>query len=70
MHKSYMQTLSRLSGMRIPGFPPDGPRGVVGRRWEHRVRGLVSLLNSSAGPKLNGEVIHKAPLVREPPCPC
>lgn len=70
MHKSSMQILSRLSGMRIPGFPPGGPRASVGRRWELHVRGLVSLLNSWAGPKLSGEVIHKAPLVREPPWLC
>lgn len=47
------------------GFPPDGPRGSVARRWKRRTGGLVTLLNSSAGPKLNGEVIHKALLVRE-----
>lgn len=39
--------------------------GWVGRRRERCARGLGTFVNSSAGPKLNGEVIHKAPLVQE-----
>lgn len=65
MHRKWTQPLSRLSGTRLLEFPHDGPRGSVGTRRERCARGLVTLVNSSAGPKLSGEVIHKAPLVRE-----